>query len=98
MQKNKYNQQRVEELMGMIEDNEIYRPLILSLVFFEQQMNYLSTLPTKKDKRVTTAHKMKKEIYQQYLNGFKILQKAVIGEDTEDKLFEWLRDNNEWDN
>lgn len=100
---NKCDCKRIEKLMGIVDNDEMYKPLILNLVFYEDQMDYLRTLPwikvSSKDEsmqKITPAYKMHKEIYQQYCNGFKILQKVVIGEDAEDDMFKWLKDNNEW--
>ena len=100
---NKCDYQRIEKLMDIVDNDEMYKPLILNLVFYENQMDYLRILPwikvSSKDEsmqKITPAYKMHKEIYQQYCNGFKILQKVVIGEDAEDDMFKWLKDNNEW--
>lgn len=100
---NKHDTKRIEKLMEIVGNDEMYIPLIINLEFYEKQMDYLRTLPwiivSPKDKNkqiITPAYKMHKEIYQQYCNGFKILQKVVIGEDAEDEMFKWLKDNNEW--
>ena len=100
---NKHDDKRIEKLMEIVGNDEMYMPLIINLEFYEKQMDYLRTLPwiivSPKDENkqiITSAYKMHKEIYQQYCNGFKILQKVVIGEDAEDEMFKWLKDNNEW--
>lgn len=101
MKDNKKN--RKEVLMKKIDNDEGYIPLVDEIVYLENTLKELRELPkirvNSKNKMLqkrTDASKLYKEYLQQYLNAFKLLQKKVDGDASEDDLFKWLKDNNEW--
>lgn len=101
MEENKKN--RKEILMKKINNDEGYVPLVDEIVYLENMLKELRELPkirvNSKNKMIqkrTDASKLYKEYLQQYLNAFKLLQKKVDGDASEDDLFKWLKDNNEW--
>lgn len=102
MEENKKN--RKEILMKKIDNDEGYVPLVDEIVYLENTLRELRELPkirvnskNKMMQKRTDASKLYKEYLQQYLNAFKLLQKKVDGDASEDDLFKWLKDNNEWD-
>lgn len=80
---------RKEELKDICKtlDNETLKlmtPLIEQLVFLEEKLNYLKTLPfivVKKDdpskQKVTPAYKQYKDLSQSYINALKVVNSAL---------------------
>lgn len=102
MEENK--KKRKEILMKKIDNDEGYVPLVDEIVYLENTLKELRGLPkikvnskNKMMQKRTDASKLYKEYLQQYLNAFKLLQKKVDGDASENDLFKWLKNNNEWD-
>lgn len=92
---------RKDELLNLIGENEALVPLISEMVYLEEQLDYLRTLPKikvhPKDptmQKTTPAAKLYKEMLQQYTNIVRILLRAT-GTDIEDEespLRRWMNE------
>lgn len=87
---------RKDELLKIFEDVDdqkgVIRPLIDDVVFLEEQLSYLRTLPMirvnptdKSQQKVTPAQKEYKEFLQQYSNCIKILSAVLKKGSAEDE-------------
>ena len=91
---------RKSELLEVIEENSTLIPLIDEMVYLEEQLDHLRSLPKikvhPKDpsiQKVTPAAKLYKELLQQYTNIIRIIMR-VTGEDEtqeESPLRAWVR-------
>lgn len=95
---------RKGELLKIIENDQTLTPLINEVVYLEEQLDYLRSLPKIKvhpddpsKQKPTPAAKMYKEMLQQYTNIIRILIRAT-GTDTDDEespLRSWVRKHQE---
>lgn len=81
--------ERKEEVLGIcktldVETLKLIDPLIDQIVFLEEKLDYLKTLPfiiVKKDdptkQKVTPAYKQYKDLSQSYLNALKVVNGAL---------------------
>ena len=93
---------RKEELLKIIGDDEILRPLVDEIVFLENQLTELKKLPfivinpkNPNQQRTTPAQKQYKELLQQYTNIIKVVSKlsGVDNDDDESPLRKWIKNN-----
>lgn len=91
---------RKEELLSLIEDTSALVPLVDEMVYLEEQLDYLRTLPKIKihpkdpsRQKVTPAAKLYKELLQQYTNIVRIMIRATGIDETEEEspLRQWVR-------
>lgn len=91
---------RKEELLDLIGEGSTLIPLVEEMVYLEEQLDYLRTLPKisihPKDpskQKVTPAAKLYKELLQQYTNIVRIMIRATGSEETEEEspLRIWVR-------
>ena len=92
---------RKQELLEVIENDVALLPLIDEMVYLEEQLDYLRTLPKIKvhpsdptKQKLTPASKQYKEFLQQYVNIVRTLKRAT-GEEESDKespLRTWLNE------
>ena len=92
---------RKEELLNAVDNNEILMPVITEIVYLEEQLDYLRSLPkirvSKKDlskQQTTPAAKLYKEMLQQYTNLIKVLLKATGADEAEEDspLRRWMNE------
>lgn len=92
---------RKDELLKLINNDITLIPLIDEVVYLEEQLDYLRSLPKIKvnpknptQQKATPAAKMYKELLQQYSNIIKILLKATGADtDSEDSpLRRWMNE------
>lgn len=90
---------RKEELLKVIENNVALVPLVTEMIYLEEQLDYLRTLPKIKvhpqdpsKQKTTPAAKLYKEYLQQYTNIVRILIRATGTDesDEESPLRKWL--------
>lgn len=100
--KNRTND-RKEKLIEMIGGNILYIPLIEEIITLEMKLDELSNTPMYKinpknpmQQKILPAHKMYKELLQQYTNCIKTLERNVgnDNEDGESPLRKWLNERN----
>ena len=93
---------RKEELLKLLNNDITYEPLVIEMVYLEDQLDELRELPkikvhpTDKTKQKTTpAAKLYKEYLQQYTNIVKILMRATGADDTEEDspLRRWMNEH-----
>lgn len=93
---------RKEELLKVIENDTTLTPLIDEVVYLEEQLDYLRTLPKIKVhpknpemQKTTPAAKLYKEMLQQYTNIIRILMRATGTdlEDDESPLRKWVKNH-----
>lgn len=91
---------RKEELLKVIENDTTLVPLIDEVVYLEEQLDYLRTLPKIKVhpknpelQKTTPAAKLYKEMLQQYTNIIRILMRSTGTdiEDDESPLRKWVK-------
>lgn len=91
---------RKEELLSLIEENSALVPLVNEMVYLEDQLDTLRSLPKikihPKDpsiQKITPAAKLYKELLQQYTNIVRIMMKATGIEDIEEDspLRQWVK-------
>ena len=91
-----------EELLKVIENDTTLTPLIDEVVYLEEQLDYLRTLPKIKVhpknpemQKTTPAAKLYKEMLQQYTNIIRILMRATGTdiEDDESPLRKWVKNH-----
>ena len=92
---------RKDELLKLINNDITLIPLIDEVVYLEEQLDYLRSLPKIKvnpknptQQKATPAAKLYKELLQQYTNIIKILMKATGADtDSEDSpLRKWMNE------
>ncbi|MBO7672032.1 hypothetical protein J6S88_01345 [bacterium] len=92
---------RKKELLDLIKNDSSLVPLIDEVVYLEEQLDYLRSLPKIKvhpqdpsKQKPTPAAKMYKEFLQQYINAIKVLLKAtgVENENEESPLRRWMNE------
>lgn len=94
------SEERKCELLGVIGENSTLIPLVSEMVYLEEQLDQLRSLPKikvhPKDssiQKVTPAAKLYKELLQQYTNIIRIIMR-ITGEDEtqeESPLRSWVR-------
>lgn len=93
---------RKEELLKVINNDSTLLPLIDEVVYLEEQLDYLRTLPKIKvhpkdpeKQKTTPAAKLYKEMLQQYTNIIKILIRAtgIDENDEESPLRKWVKNH-----
>lgn len=93
---------RKQEIMEDLNNNRIYDPLVNHMVYLEKQLEDFMLLPKIKidptdpqRQKLTPACKAYHDYLQQYINMFKVLQKAVGSETEVDEssLTKWLKMN-----
>ena len=91
---------RKEELLSLIEETPALVPLVNEMVYLEEQLDYLRTLPKikihPKDpslQKTTPAAKLYKELLQQYTNIVRIMIRATGIDEAEEEspLRQWVR-------
>lgn len=92
---------RKKELLDLIKNDSSLVPLIDEVVYLEEQLDYLRSLPKIKvhpkdpsKQKPTPAAKMYKEFLQQYINSIKVLIKATgaENENEESPLRKWMNE------
>lgn len=92
---------RKDELLKLINNDITLIPLIDEVVYLEEQLDYLRSLPKIKvnpknpaQQKATPAAKMYKELLQQYTNVIKILLKATgaDADSEESPLRKWMNE------
>ena len=95
---------RKKQLLNLINKYEILAPLIDEMLYLEEQLDYLRTLPKivvhPKDptkQKATVAAKQYKELLQQYVNIIRTLERTtgVDEKDEESPLRQWARSRKE---
>lgn len=93
---------RKEELLKVIENDVTLVPLITEMVYLEEQLDELRSLPKIKihpsdptKQKTTPAAKLYKEYLQQYTNIIRILTRAtgIDAEDEESPLRKWMKEH-----
>lgn len=95
---------RKKQLLNLINKDEFLIPLIDEMLYLEEQLDYLRTLPKivvhPKDptkQKATVAAKQYKELLQQYVNIIRTLERTtgVDEKDEESPLRQWARSRKE---
>ena len=93
---------RKEELIEAVHGNTLLIPLISDMVYLEEQLEYLQTLPKIRihpddpsKQKATPAAKLYKELLQQYTNIVKVMLRATGSEDIEEEspLRKWMNEH-----
>lgn len=93
---------RKEELLDEIHGNTLLIPLVNDMVYLEEQLEYLQTLPKIRihpddpsKQKATPAAKLYKELLQQYTNIVKVMLRATGSEDIEEEspLRKWMNEH-----
>ena len=93
---------RKEELLDEIHGNTLLIPLVNDMVYLEEQLEYLQTLPKIRihpddppRQKATPAAKLHKELLQQYTNIVKVMLRATGSEDIEEEspLRKWMNEH-----
>lgn len=95
-------EKELEDIFKDVDENKkkLIRPLIEQIVFIEEQMTYLKTLPfirlhpyNNSIQEVTKASKQYKDLSQAYMNAIRVLILLLNKEDTsaENELLERLK-------
>ena len=93
---------RKEELLDAIHGNTLLIPLVNDMVYLEEQLEYLQTLPKIRihpedpsKQKATPAAKLYKELLQQYTNIVKVMLRATGSEDIEEEspLRKWMNEH-----
>lgn len=91
---------RKEELLNLIEETPALIPLVNDMVYLEEQLDYLRSLPKIKvhpkdpsKQKTTPAAKLYKELLQQYTNILRIMMRATGIDESEEEspLRQWVR-------
>lgn len=99
-------EERKKQLMESVNNEPRFINIIEDIVYLEQELNKLRTLPKIKvlkedmyNQTPTAASKMYKEYLQQYINALKLLSKEIDKDDNEDDespLRVWLKNRKEY--
>ena len=93
---------RKEELIEAVHGNALLIPLVSDMVYLEEQLEYLQTLPKIRihpddpsKQKTTPAAKLYKELLQQYTNIVKVMLRATGSEDIEEDspLRKWMNEH-----
>lgn len=93
---------RKEELIEAVHDNTLLIPLVSDMVYLEEQLEYLQTLPKIRihpndpsKQKATPAAKLYKELLQQYTNIVKVMLRATGSEEIEEDspLRKWMNEH-----
>lgn len=93
---------RKEELLEAVHGNTLLIPLVSDMVYLEEQLEYLQTLPKIRihpddpsKQKATPAAKLYKELLQQYTNIVKVMLRATGSEDIEEDspLRKWMNEH-----
>lgn len=93
---------RKEELIEAVHGNTLLIPLVSDMVYLEEQLEYLQTLPKIRihpddpsKQKATPAAKLFKELLQQYTNIVKVMLRATGSEDIEEDspLRKWMNEH-----
>lgn len=93
---------RKEELIEAVHGNALLIPLVSDMVYLEEQLEYLQTLPKirihpddQSKQKTTPAAKLYKELLQQYTNIVKVMLRATGSEDIEEDspLRKWMNEH-----
>ena len=93
---------RKEELLEAVHGNTLLIPLVSDMVYLENQLEYLQTLPKIRihpddpsKQKATPAAKLYKELLQQYTNIVKVMLRATGSEDIEEEspLRKWMNEH-----
>ena len=93
---------RKEELLETVHGNALLIPLVNDMVYLEEQLEYLQTLPKIRihpadpsKQKATPAAKLYKELLQQYTNIVKVMLRATGSEDIEEEspLRKWMNEH-----
>ena len=93
---------RNEELLEAVHGNTLLIPLVNDMVYLEEQLEYLQTLPKIRihpddpsRQKATPAAKLYKELLQQYTNIVKVMLRATGSEDSEEEspLRKWMNEH-----
>jgi hypothetical protein len=93
---------RKEELIEAVHGNSLLIPLVSDMVYLEEQLEYLQTLPKIRihpddpsKQKATPAAKLYKELLQQYTNIVKVMLRATGSEDIEEEspLRKWMNEH-----
>lgn len=93
---------RKEELIEAVHGNTLLIPLVNDMVYLEEQLEYLQTLPKIRihpddpsKQKATPAAKLYKELLQQYTNIVKVMLRATGSEDIEEEspLRKWMNEH-----
>ena len=93
---------RKEELLEAVHGNTLLIPLVNDMVYLEDQLEYLQTLPKIRihqddpsRQKATPAAKLYKELLQQYTNIVKVMLRATGSEDIEEEspLRKWMNEH-----
>jgi hypothetical protein len=93
---------RKEELLEAVHGNTLLIPLVNDMVYLEEQLEYLQTLPKIRihpddpsRQKATPAAKLYKELLQQYTNIVKVMLRATGSEDIEEEspLRKWMNEH-----
>lgn len=93
---------RKEELIEAVHGNTLLIPLVSDMVYLEEQLEYLQTLPKIRihpddpsKQKATPAAKLYKELLQQYTNIVKVMLRATGTEDIEEDspLRKWMNEH-----
>lgn len=93
---------RKEELLEAVHGNMLLIPLVSDMVYLEEQLEYLQTLPKIRihpddpsKQKATPAAKLYKELLQQYTNIVKVMLRATGSEDIEEDspLRKWMNEH-----
>ena len=93
---------RKEELIEAVHGNTLLIPLVSDMVYLEEQLEYLQTLPKIRihpddpsKQKATPAAKLYKELLQQYTNIVKVMLRATGSEDIEEEspLRKWMNEH-----
>lgn len=93
---------RKEELLEAVHGNTLLIPLVSDMVYLEEQLEYLQTLPKIRihpndpsKQKATPAAKLYKELLQQYTNIVKVMLRATGSEDIEEEspLRKWMNEH-----
>lgn len=93
---------RMEELLDAIHGNTLLIPLVNDMVYLEEQLEYLQTLPKIRihpddpsKQKATPAAKLYKELLQQYTNIVKVMLRATGSEEIEEEspLRKWMNEH-----
>lgn len=93
---------RKEELLEAVHGNTLLIPLVSDMVYLEDQLEYLQTLPKIRihpddpsRQKATPAAKLYKELLQQYTNIVKVMLRATGSEDIEEEspLRKWMNEH-----
>lgn len=93
---------RKEELIEAVHGNTLLIPLVNDMVYLEEQLEYLQTLPKIRihpddpsKQKATPAAKLYKELLQQYTNIVKVMLRATGSEEIEEDspLRKWMNEH-----